>query len=235
MGGEVQEEKRESPPQEQKEVPSQESGSRFRRGRNRGGRKSRSRGNEASVIEKSDFKGACKDLEGYYFQSGPSQANDYKKTKDHIVTYTGTKYSAEVSRSIDEMTPYTWLLPTAPITSDFDEMEADGVTVKNKATVIPKEYTDRYNIKMKTMVKREDKYEDDMKLSYSLIIGQCNDEMKHELKSQKDYEVIRNTFDVIALLRLLQQISYNYKAQDFTLMSIAKGTRKVIFNQTSCK
>jgi hypothetical protein len=225
MGVDVQEEKKESPPQEHKDVPSYESGSRSRRSRHRN-RKSRNRGNESSIIEKSEFKGACKELDGYYFQSGPSQANDYKKTKDQIVTYTGTKYSAEVSRSIDEMSQFNWIPPTAPILTDFDVMDNDGVTVKTAAVKIPQAYTDRYNIKMKTMVKREDKYEDDMKLSYTLVMGQCNDEMKHELKTQREYELIRTSFDVIALLKLLQQISYNYKAQDFTLMSIAKAQEK---------
>jgi hypothetical protein len=99
MGADVQDEKRESPPQEQKDIPSYESGSRNRRNQNRS-RRTRNRGNKSNIIEKTEFKGACKDLEGYYFQSGPSEANDYKKTKDQIVTYTGTKYSAEVSQSI---------------------------------------------------------------------------------------------------------------------------------------
>ncbi|OEU21780.1 hypothetical protein FRACYDRAFT_231926 [Fragilariopsis cylindrus CCMP1102] len=114
--------------------------------------------------------------------------------------------------------------------SDFDVSNEDPKTkVINviKATAIPAEYMDRYNHKIKTHCKREDKFETDMQLCYTVIHGQCTDEMIHELKCQQKYEMVRLMFDPIGLLELLQRISYNYQAQDFPLMAIAKAQEAI--------
>ena len=111
-------------------------------------------------------------------------------------------------------------MPKKPILADFGMI----------ATEIPIEYMDRYNHKMKTHCKREDKFEVDMQLCYTVVKGQCTDDMLHELKCQSAYEKIKNSFDPIGLLELLQRISYNYQAQDFPLMVIAKA-QETIYNE----
>ena len=57
--------------------------------------------------------------------------------------------------------------------------------------------------------------------------------MIHELKCQKKYEMIRLLFDPIGLLELLQRISYNYQAQDFPLMAIAKAQEAIYSEKQS--
>jgi hypothetical protein len=86
---------------------------------------------------------------------------------------------------------------------------------------------DRYNHKMKTHCKREDKFEVDMQLCYTVKHGQCTEDLLHELKCQTTYELIKNSFDPIGLLHLLQRISYNYQAQDFPLMAIAEAQEAI--------
>jgi hypothetical protein len=41
-----------------------------------------------------------------------------------------------------------------------------------------------------------------MKLSFTVVHGQCTDDMLHELKCQQGYEKIKAIFDPVALLRL---------------------------------
>jgi hypothetical protein len=99
----------------------------------------------------------------YYFDTGPTQAHDFKKTHKKISSYTGTKYSAEVMMSIEEMKLHNWTatMPRKPIKSDFDTLIGGVSTI---ATVVHQEHLDRYDYKMKSYCKKEDKYEEDMKL-----------------------------------------------------------------------
>ena len=183
MGTEPPAEKKEPPATESRETQS-DSGSRSKgyRGNRRYG-KPKTNNNKDTVTTKAKFKGAITDLEGYYFDTGPTQAHDFKKTHKKISTYTGTKYSAEVMQSLEEMELHDWTtgMPKKPILSDFDKEEEeasdsddDDVDTKKKivitkATVIPAEYMDRYNHKIKTHCKREDKFETDMQLCYTVI------------------------------------------------------------------
>jgi hypothetical protein len=86
---------------------------------------------------------------------------------------------------------------------------------------------------MKSHCKKEDKYEEDMKLSFTVVHGPCTDDMLHELKCQQGYENIKTDFDPVALLKLIQQISYNYQAQDFPLMAIAKAQEAIYVEKQS--
>ena len=205
------------------------------RGGNRRYGKSKGNNNKEPIVNKTQFKGAITDLEEYYFDTGPTQAHDFKKTHKKIATYTGTKYSAEVMKSLDDLVLHDWTkdMPKKPKKADFDtviEATVDTAASIVKATSIPGENMDRYVHKMKTHCKREDKYEVDMTLCYTVVHGQCTDDMLHELKCQATYEKIRNDFDPIGLLKMLQRISYNYQAQDFPLMAIAKA-QEAIFNE----
>jgi hypothetical protein len=227
MGMEPQAEKTEAPPSES---ATEDKGKRFRGNQRRFTKKKTV--SKDVTISKTKFKGSLDALIDYYFDTGPTQAHDFKKTHKKISTYTGTKYSAEVMMSIENMEYYNWAssMPRKPIKSDFDTSTGG---ISNIATVIPQEYLDRYEYKIKSHCKREDKYEVDMKLSFTVIHGQCTDDMLHELKCQQKYESIRNNFDPIELLKLIQQISYNYQAQDFALMAIAKAQEAIYVEKQS--
>jgi hypothetical protein len=174
------------PQAEKNEPPSSESATEDKTKRYRGNQrrfiKKKTVHKEVS-ISKSKFKGALDALVDNYFDTGPTQAHDFKKTHKKISIYTGTKYSAEVMMSIENMEVYDWTttMPRKPLTSDFDTSIGGTTSI---ATTIPQEYLDRYDYKIKSHCKREDKYEVDMKLSFTVVHGQCTDEMLHELKCQ---------------------------------------------------
>jgi hypothetical protein len=129
------------------------------------------------VISKSKFKGALNALVDYYFDTGPTLAHDFKKTHKKISTYTGTKYSAEVMVSIEEQLErhdWTATMPRKSIKTDYNTILG---TVEHKALTVPQEHLDRYEYKMKSHCKKKDKYEEDMKLSFTVVHGQCTDDM----------------------------------------------------------
>jgi hypothetical protein len=95
-------EKKDSQSTDQKEGQSEDRGSRYKG--YKGGQKrftKKKSGTKDVTISKSKFKGALDALTDYYFDTGPTQAHDFKKTHKTISTYTGTKYSAEVMMSIE--------------------------------------------------------------------------------------------------------------------------------------
>jgi hypothetical protein len=226
------------PQAEKKEPPSVETPTEDRGSRSKGYKGGQKRfikkksGSKDVTISKSKFKGAIDALLDYYFDTGPTQAHDFKKTHKKIATYVGTKYSAEAMMSIEEMKVHDWTstMPRKPLKTDFD-------TVKGSTTVeadkVPQEHLDRYDYKMKSHCKREDKYEVDMSLCFTVVHGQCTDDMLHELKCQQKYDNIKSSFDPIGLLKLIQQISYNYQAQDFALMAIAKAQEAIYVEKQS--
>jgi hypothetical protein len=182
MGTEPPADKKESPSVEQKDGQTEERGSRYKG--YKGGQKrftKKKDGNKEVTISKSKFKGALDALVDYCFDTGPTQANDFKKTHKKIPIYTGTKYSAEVMMSIEDMKVHnsTATMPRKPIKSDFDT-SVGGVST-TKATTVPQEHLDQYDYKMKSHCKKEDKNKEDMELSFTVVHGQCTDDMLHEL------------------------------------------------------
>jgi hypothetical protein len=229
MGIKPQAEKKESTSAENKDVQADDRGSKYKGGyKGRRFIKKKSSGSKDVAISKSKFKGALDALVDYYFDTGPTQAHDFKKTHKKISAYTGTKYSAEVMMSIEELERHDWTatMPRKPIKTDFNTISG---TVEHKALTVPQEHLDRYEYKMKSHCKKEE----DMKLSFTAVHGQCTDDILHELKCQQTYEKIKYSFDPVKLLKLIQQISYNYQAQDFPLMEIAKAQEAIYIEKQS--
>jgi hypothetical protein len=146
MGIEPQAVKKESQPVEHKDVQADDRSSKYKgyKGGSRRFVRKKSGGSKDVTISKSKFKGALDALVDYYFDTGPTQqAHDFKKTHKKISTYTGTKYSAEIMMSIEEMKVHNWTatMPRKPIKSDFDT-SVGGVSTK--ATVVPQEHLDPY-------------------------------------------------------------------------------------------
>jgi hypothetical protein len=130
-------------------------------------------------------------------------------------------------QSLEDMKIHDWTkgMPRKPQLKDFVTVVGSP---EKTAEEIPSEYMDRYIHKMKTHCKREeDKFEVNMQLCYTVIHGQCTDDMLHELCCQKTYNAVKYKFDPIGLLELLQRISYNYQAQDFPLMAVAKAQEAI--------
>jgi hypothetical protein len=82
MGTEQPAEKKEPPANELRDTQTEDRGSRTKgyRGNHRRYGKSKNNVNKETVTSKSKFKGAINALLDYYFDTGPTQAHDFKKT-----------------------------------------------------------------------------------------------------------------------------------------------------------
>jgi hypothetical protein len=88
MGTEPPADKKESPSVEQNDGQTEERGSRYKG--YKGGQKRFTKkkvGNKEVTISKSKFKGALDALVDYYFDTGPTQAHDFKNTRKKISIY----------------------------------------------------------------------------------------------------------------------------------------------------
>jgi hypothetical protein len=92
MGIEPQAEKKESQSAEHKDAQADDRSLKYKgyKGGSRRFTKKKSAGNKEVTISKSKFKGALDALVDYYFDTGPTQAHDFKKTHKKISTYTGS-------------------------------------------------------------------------------------------------------------------------------------------------
>ena len=68
------------------------------------------------TIKQKEFKGSTPELKGYYFDTGPDQADNYKKTIKNIIIVSGMKYLAEISCAIEMIIeiPPIFKLPMKP-------------------------------------------------------------------------------------------------------------------------
>jgi hypothetical protein len=118
MGTEPPADKKEPPvAAEQRDTQTNDCGSRtkgYRGGYKRYGGKSKNNSNKETIVNKKKFKGAIDALQDYYFDTGPTQAHDFKKTHRKIST-------AEVMQSLEEMNIHDWTrgMPRKPQLSDF--------------------------------------------------------------------------------------------------------------------
>ena len=187
-------------------------GSGRRRGGNRG-RNNRGANNRGQGQSQTKFKGSCPELEGHIFDIGPNQAAIFTKTQKEISAYASRRYSAEVGRAIETLDDQLHSIkipqdpPLEPGRSDF--------TFTQKETI---------KIAVRQYASKKDKYEQGMKDIYNTIKSQCSERIKQVLAGQTDYLETDRDFDTLRLLRMLQRIAYNHRADQYqpyaTLMAV---------------
>jgi hypothetical protein len=62
-------------------------------------------------------------------------------------------------------------------------------------------------------VKRDIKLNENCKILYSLILGQCIDYMRAKLESLIDYEKMNGAFDVITHIKSIKGLTYQFEGQ----------------------
>ena len=99
---------------------------------------------------------------------------------------------------------------------------------KNKKITIPADLpstataTEKlvYDAKVKEIVKKEIKQEEDTEKLYSVVWGQCTPAMKAKLKALKEYEAIKDELNTIELLKEIKKLCYNFQEKNYASASI---------------
>ena len=63
---------------------------------------------------------------------------------------------------------------------------------------------EKYREKLKIHVKREEILDDNLGIDYEVVWGQCSDQMRERVESITGYETVRNTSDVLWMIRLIK-------------------------------
>jgi len=83
--------------------------------------------------------------------------------------------------------------------------------------------------KIDGIIKREDIFESNMKMSFSLVWGQCSDSVNSKMEAQTNFTTIFTTSDSLALLKLLKQDAYKLQSQNYEVQAKYKANWR-LFN-----
>jgi hypothetical protein len=76
-------------------------------------------------------------------------------------------------------------------------------------------------------VRRETQLEENMKTAYTLVWGQCSDMMRQRIETYNVYSEISTTGDVIALLKIIKGINFNFQSQKHVPVSLHEAKKSL--------
>jgi hypothetical protein len=156
------------------------------------------------------FEGATADLSGYIFTAGPNrtaQLHNFTRTIERVKTYIGQNFDPHVLQSIEEVKE---VLPAQPTPT----LEADGSMSKTNEIIFNKEIAKWIDVKY--VVQKE------LKNAYSIMHGQCDEEMKASLAMDPTFAAIDKGKDVIGLYKILQKINFSYTPVEEPILTMFK-------------
>ena len=107
--------------------------------------------------------------------------------------------------------------PVAPMntlmTSSIDPNNATK-TINTPVTQIDNYIKDfyEYQHELKNYIKSKVKYNYSLTKCFTIIIRQCSPDIEQLLKSEETYGSLKNTYDSIGLMKLLEKVCYSYHA-----------------------
>ena len=81
-----------------------------------------------------------------------------------------------------------------------------------EVTVIDRECEEyaEYQIYLKQYISDITMFNDNLEKYFSLLLDQCSPSMEQSLAGGKKYEKIKENYDIIELIKLIERICYNY-------------------------
>lgn len=147
-----------------------------------GYRGNKPRGKGGIDIKQKKYNGALLELKGSYFETGPDQADMYKKRMKKLEIVIGMKYSAEMSYEVKMMTEKPLMIKILTKLS-LAALKVDEIVAAIVTAVLDK-YNDLHKEQMKTYTKKLKEFEKDIIVVYLVVIWQCTDEMIYDFGMQ---------------------------------------------------
>ena len=155
--------------------------------------------------------GRSEDLNGNIYDCTDSrQADQYSKTTKEIAEYIGRtyRYGMDTRLAIENLQYITCNVPEDP----SDDATRTELRIWEK--------------KIDDYVKKETITKENLKTAYSLIWGQCSDQMRQRLEASENFQNIASQGDAIELLKTIKNITYNYQSQKYTPQAIHDAKRR---------
>ena len=169
-----------------------------RRGKGKGNNNERT-----NINHDSKFVGKYPDMHGNVFQchNETDKRDQYERTVEELSRYASTFFN--ISRDIKTM------LSTqreVTFTEPQDPLFSSSLTQRK---ILEKE-VDQF-------MQRKEDYHDNKHVIFSVIMGQCSNAMKTQLKMNEDFDMWEDSFDVISLLTEIQAISERFDSRTYFL------------------
>lgn len=159
------------------------------------------------------FRGEHKDLHGFiYDYDTTARPNQYEKTTERI----GQWAKQNLDHSLD-------------IWNAIRNLEAPDMAAWNPPTPKAGDVVAqaRFNEKIKNVIKREEKYENNRTVVYSIVFGQCSATMKAQLESQDDWDTINVKHDLVTLLKSIKVWALNQQSSTYPTMAMISSSKSL--------
>ena len=188
----------------------------------------------ASTTPKTKFVGRTTEIKNHVFTTGTNSGSIFSKSKKEILHHI-EKRSPEVERAITEGTEHVFKIPVMPQVPNTN-YDPDSVVIGAEAEP---EFIDKpekdFNLvdtmmlqaEIKNYQTRTMKYEIDRKWAYTIIRGNCSDDMIVKLNTYENYKQIHSSLDPVKLLSLIQRICFNYQNQQMPVVSMYDAILKL--------
>jgi len=140
---------------------------------------------------RSDYLGT-EVLKGYYYTYGALyQVDTYIKTTKKITDYVSQRFTKELGVLVSEGTE-----------AEFEEPASPGDEAKGIAL-------ERYKMKLKMCLEREERYKQDKSKVFLIIMGQCKSPMRNKLEALEKYKTLAQEDDVAGLMEEIRKLVYS--------------------------
>ena len=69
-------------------------------------------------------------------------------------------------------------------------------------------------------MKRRSTLDENLQLSYSLVLGQCTDLLKSELKHSNKWNDASTTYDILILIKIVRTIAFKFEEQNYLPLAL---------------
>jgi hypothetical protein len=154
------------------------------------------------------------ELGGNIFQYGiPGQQVKYNRTKKAIADFVGI--TSDCGQEL-----YTAIMEgVEPV---FEEPEDPGA----KAT---KGQLQRYDILLKKVLAKEEKYNIEKAKLFRLIVGQCSQQMRNKIEAMPDYKKLEKAVDFVELLKRMKEIVDGTDNTQYLFWKMQAQLSKLVF------
>ena len=158
------------------------------------------------------FVGRKEELSGYVFDiTNARNSNNYTRMLKEIARFAGStsRFGADLKLTMESELLITLSRPVRLIALPANETDPDMI---NQHEVD----MDVYQEDIKNFVKRKSTLKDNMGQSYALVWGQCSQQMRAKVESSSSYPTVNMTSDLLGLLRLIKQSSFDRQTRTMT-------------------
>ena len=171
----------------------------------------------------STFTGGFPDLKGNIYDCTTfRQADRYITTTKAVVEYIGRTFthSGDIRATVENEQLFVIDTPDDPAEEYSDSEDDEGNITQTAIMKVP--YVDNkvFELELSSYVKRKSVLTSNVQKAYSLVLGQCTDLMLSKIKSSRNWDAIKLSQDVLALLNEIKNISFKFEEHKYKPLSL---------------